>query len=358
MCSERHGPGPGRRGQLGASIVELMVGLVISLLVGLAATTTAITFMAQQRQGVGVGGIAVNSGTVMASLRDDVAAAGLGFFGDSAYLCQRLNLSVGGTAAIDGAVFSPLQVTRQGDTDVLDVMYASRVESGAAVRVTSASAGTDVLLASFLPVQDGQAVLLAPGPATAAPPPCLVRTVTAQVAATPEAPQRLDFAAAGAHNAVPFTLPSVFDDEARVTQLGELQWSRYRRVGDQLILERPLTGASAIVARDVVSFRVQYGVAAAAPGSTALESWVDPAGAFASLSAANLARVRALRIGLIVRSPLRQKPDAAGHCDATEEKPALFGGAAENLDNADWNCWRYRTTTVLVPLRNVVLGLR
>ena len=38
------------------SIIELMVGIVVSLLVGLAAVGSAISFTASQRQGIGTGG--------------------------------------------------------------------------------------------------------------------------------------------------------------------------------------------------------------------------------------------------------------------------------------------------------------
>lgn len=366
MSSDRLAPR--RAAQRGASIIEVMVGLVIALLVGLAATTSAVSFTAQQRQGIGVGGVAVNSTTVMTALRDDVAMAGLGFFGESAYLCPRLNLSVGANVLVDGTLFSPLQVTRQPNADVIDVVYGSRVESGAAVRVDGAPTPLEAMLGSFLPAQVGQAVLLTPRPAAGAgATPCLMRSVTAQVASTPGTPQRVDFGAAGLHNAGVFTTPSVFDDTGRVTDIGQLQWSRYRLDDQgQLVLERPLTGATAVVARDVVAFRVQYGVSAAAAGSTSLENWVDPTGAFASLDANNLRRVRAIRIALIVRSPQRQKPAADGSCDATPAMPQPFpgtpgggGAVAVAVDiGGEWKCWRYRTTTTIVPLRNVVMGLR
>jgi type IV pilus assembly protein PilW len=360
MCNEPMlNPRRARR-QRGASIVELMIGLVISLLVGLAATGAALSFMAQQRSGVGATGVAVNTNSIMSVLRDDVASAGLGFYGEGATLCANLQLSVAGARLMDGVAFSPLQVTRQTAADLLDVMYASSVESGATVRLHEASDGSAATLKSLLPVATGQTVLLTPAPGSSATGPCLVRTVTGVVAGTPEEPRpQLAFAATGQHNAVAFTTPASFNTEARVTQLGAVQWSRYRVSGGQLLLDRPLTGASAVLARDVIAFRVRYGIAAAAAGSTSIESWVDPEGGFASLSAANAARVRAMRIGLIVRSPQRQKPDVNGNCDSTpsDSPPTLFGRAPENLPT-DWTCWRYRTSELVVPLRNVAMGLR
>lgn len=341
----------------GLSIIEVMVGLVVALLVSLAAANMAISFTAQQRQGIGASGSAINAAGVMSSLRDDVSVAGLGFFGDTNFLCNKLNLSHGATLAFDGADFAPLNVTREAAGDRISIVWGSRAESGANVRLRNNSNGATATLNSLLPAAVGDAVLLAPGsPSNTVP--CLVRSVTAVTNSTATTPQLLAFANTGLHNAAAFTTNPGFDDSARVTLLGALNWVVYRVDGSTLILERPMEGTSAIIARELISFRLQYGVTSTAAGATALESWVDPTGVFASLNSTNISRVRALRIGMITRSPQPEKRDAAGNCVATQTKPALWGATPENLSNSDWGCYRYRTTTVIVPLRNVVMGLR
>jgi type IV pilus assembly protein PilW len=364
MCN-RPGWTPSAR-QRGVSIIELMVGIVVSLLVGLAATQSAIMFTATQRQSVGTGGIAVNTATVMSAIKDDLALAGLGFFGSSTYLCDRLNLSLDGVVRVDGASFSPLQVTRLATGDTIDAVYGTRVEAGANLLLDAVSTGLDATLRSYLPTALGQAVLLAPaapGPLAA---PCLVRTVSTNTASTATTPQQLAFSAAGAnkrYNGGAFANNPGFAKSDRIAVLGDLRWTRYRVNAGNLVVERPLDGTSATLVRNVIAFRVQYGVAPATlPGSplnTTLEQWVDPTGPFAAISGTTLPRIRAMRIGLIVRSPQIEKADAStGACAATDTKPTLFGLPAENLANADWNCYRYRSTTVVVPLRNVVMGLR
>lgn len=343
------------RRQRGLSIIELMVGLVVALIVGLAASSSAVMFTASQRQGIGVGGVAVNVNTALAALKNDAASAGLGFFGDSRFLCSRLNLSVGATTHLDGIAFAPVSVTRAGALDRIDVMQSSRVESGAHVLLALASTGVNASVKSFLPAVVGDAVLLSPENAAD---PCTVRTVTAVTASTVDTPQVIGFAAGGAHNDGVFTnVPTYSDSGGGVTLLGQLRWQRYRLSGSDLVLERPFDGTSAVLARNVMALRAQYGVSSAVLTSKTLENWVDATGAFAALDLNNIPRVRAIRVGVVVRSPQREKVNSAGVCEASLAKPLLFGATVEP-DVPDWACYRFRTAVVVIPLRNLVLGIK
>lgn len=350
-------PHPCLHRQRGLSLIELMVGIVVALLVGLAAVGGASVFTASQRQGIGVGSSNVNLGGMLAAIKSDVSSAGLGFFGDGRFLCNRLNLGLGNSRIIDGDNFTPVRITRtQAGSDRIDVVYATQVAAGTNVLLDTSSNGSAARLRSLLPVAVGQAVMLAP--ATPGDP-CVVRTVTANTPAAGEVRQLLAFAntPAGVHNQVAFSTNPTYSDRARVTLLGALRWSRYERSGTDLVLSQPLGGGSAVLLRNVIVFRAQYGVAANVAGSTTLENWQDATGGdFGTLTSAALPRVRALRIGIVTRSPQREKPDASGNCAASSAKPVLFGVTVEP-DVADWQCFRYRTAVAVVPLRNLVYGM-
>lgn len=346
---------PRRAAQRGISIVELMVGLVVALVVALAASGSAVVFTASQRQGIGVGGVSANVSTVLSALKNDAATAGLGFFGDSRFLCASLNLGQGATAHWDGAGFAPVRVTREGAADRVDVMQSSRVEAGAHVRLALPSDGSAASLDSYLPAAVGDAVLLSP---EVAGDPCVVRTVTATAAATDDTPQQLTFAGGGLHNDAVFAANPVYSSNGGgVTLLGQVRWQRYRLVGTDLLLERPLDQASAVIARNVIGFRAQYGVSAVGGLTATLEQWVDASGDFAALDINAINRVRAVRVGIVVRSPQREKANADGQCEAATAKPQLFGQEVEP-DVTDWQCWRYRSAVIVVPMRNLVLGMR
>lgn len=340
--------------QRGLSIIELMVGLVVALLVSIAASGSAMMFTALQRQGIGAGGTAINSTTALASVKNDAALAGLGFFGSGAFLCPQMNLSTGATVQFDGAAFVPVRLTEDpGNNDRVDLFYSSAVESGANVLLNAVSDGTTADLMSYLPAVANQAILIAP---KAVGDPCVMRTVTAVTPSTEFAAQRLAFDNTGLHNQAAFTAPLSYVEQSHVMLTGNLTWHRYRLNNWTLLMERPLLGDSVVLARNVIALRMQYGVSTAA-GQSTLDSWQDATGAFAVINAATLPRVRALRIGMVTRSPQREKENSAGNCEATTAMPTLFGEATV-ADVADWQCYRYRSTTVVVPLRNLVYGMK
>lgn len=357
MCADRvlpRRPARGRAGRRprGLSLVELMIGLVIGLLVSMAALSSLRVFGTGQRQAAVAGGGQLSTAAAIGAIRNEVAAAGLGFFDGRQPLCSQLNLSVGNSVVSDGTAFAPLSVTRVNGNDRLDVVYADDVAAGANLPLATASTGATAETLSTLPAAVGQAVLLAP----AATGLCTVRTVTAVVAGTVDTPQQLSFANTGSHNQAAFTaVPSYPANTGRITLLGTLRWQRYRIDNGNLVLEQPLLGTSAILVRNVIGLRVEYGVSAAA-GSPTLAAWRDPTDSgWSTLSAANIGQVRALRLGVVVRSPQREKADAGGSCLASESKPTLFGETVEP-DVSDWRCFRYRSSTLVVPLRNLVWG--
>lgn len=348
-----------RQPRRGLTLVELMVGMVVGLLVSLAAASSVRLFTASQRQSVGVGAGGINAMTAIAAMKNDVSNAGLGFFGQSTFMCPTLNLGVGANLISDGASFTPVQARRVGLNDVLEVVYGSDVSSGAAVKAISANA-LSATLESFLPASLDQSVLIAPDGVAG---PCTIRSVTGVTPATPVLKQVLALDAAGTYNQAAFTNVPAFPLNSRVALLGNLQWSRYAIVQDNnnnsnLVLTRVLDGRSAILLRNVMGFRVEYGTASAAGGGQMLESWQSTTDAgWAVIDNTNIGWVRALRAGVVVRSAQREKPNANGVCEASTAKPQLFGKVIEP-DVADWQCYRYRTAVFVAPLRNIVYGLK
>jgi type IV pilus assembly protein PilW len=62
---------------------------------------------------------------------------------------------------------------------------------------------------------------------------------------------------------------------------------------------------------------------------------------------------------VVARSPHREPPTVAGGpCDATPVAPDSYpGGPAIDLTaDPDWQCYRYKTLLLTIPLKNVIFG--
>jgi type IV pilus assembly protein PilW len=353
------------RRQRGLSIIEVMVGMVIALIISLAAAGSMRMFGAAQRQGMGVGGVTVNATTAIAAIKDEASSVGLGFFGtrdednNSLFSCHRMNLVYKDAVLYDAAAFSPVTITHSGSNDRVDLVYATSIDGGADVLLSGTADASSAKTMSRLPVATGQLVMLVPGTAGSSSEPCLVRQVTANAAATDDTPQTITFGGTADYNKGELTNTPAFSDETedRVVMLGSLRWSRYALDGTTLKRTEPLSGASATLLRNVLSFRVQYGVSS--DEDTNDLSWQDATDDWATLTGAKVNRIRALRIGLVTRSVQREKPDADGNCSASTAKPKdpLDDTTEVEPDIASpdsWQCYRYRSELVVVPLRNLV----
>jgi type IV pilus assembly protein PilW len=147
-----------------------------------------------------------------------------------------------------------------------------------------------------------------------------------------------------------------------------------------LLLADAAAGTQA-VASDIVTIKAQYGFDDA-PGSwpptganaPQVRQWSDTVidadhdGVVGD--GGDMQRMVAVRVAMVARSPLKEKPNpATNQCDitistATTSRPAnapsWVGGAidvSKNSDgsaNPDWQCYRYKTFEDTIPLRNLI----
>lgn len=346
-----------RAGQAGFSIIELMVAMVISLLVSLTALGAAQSFLASQRQSTSVGTAYANAVAATAAMKVEAAQAGLGIFVDGTLPCLAMNLSTNATVISDATLFLPVSVVSTAlDKTTVTVAYSTLLEGGTPgfLRNDSTSTGASIEMSNYLPVPDtstkSQAVVLAPPGAVDGT--CTIRSVTSVTAPAGGVNQVLNFANTGQHNKAAFTSSVDYPANSRVFLLGEMRISRFTLKDGALTMTRPLENQSAVLARDVIAFTAQYGITDGVTDS--LQSWEDPSGTWAALDAVKLQKIKALRLGVVVRTSQREKPDAAGNCSASTDQPMVFDKTMALT--GDWQCFKYRTVTIVVPLRNLMLG--
>lgn len=369
--------------QKGFTLVELMVSLVISLLVGLAALSSAQFFMSMQRQSTGVGSALANTATAFASIKFESAQAGLGFFNANKLACTTFNVSGGATAVYSNSTLLPVSLSVTNDLPTLSLFYSSELTGAASATLipdsTSGNA-TSTQIATYLPVTAGQEVLLV---SSVSGVPCTLKTVTGVTASTGSG-QTLAFSTSGNRNQYAFDTVNYLQGDA-VLLTGSLVSTSFTvnklNAGDEtyrLVMQHPFDGTSVVLAKNVVAIAMQYGVtdanmstisawryAKSYPLLTVPEDW-------SSLSGTQLQRVKAIKVAVLVRSEQKDKK-TAGACTTTTVMPTLQGMTLGSVPLAstglastdkvapaltgDWQCYRYAETSVVVPLRNLVLGM-
>jgi type IV pilus assembly protein PilW len=143
-----------------------------------------------------------------------------------------------------------------------------------------------------------------------------------------------------------------------------------------------LSGAAAAtpIADSVIELHALYGLDTTVPADGVVDTWMDPGTspftaaelmAGTETAAANLAQIKAVRIGLILRSPLLEKFDSKNP-QVTGPTLGLFGTLpcppatpgctgmsgftiTRSLNAAERN-YRYRTVELTIPLRNLMLN--
>lgn len=115
---------------------------------------------------------------------------------------------------------------------------------------------------------------------------------------------------------------------------------------------------------NVVNLQAQYGVANA--NSQEVSCWTSAAitntgcgistGNWSAPAAADVKRIKAVRVAVVVRSAIAEKPASGGTCDTTTSAPISWnGGPAIDLSEVpNWRCYRYKVYQTVIPIINVI----
>ena len=115
---------------------------------------------------------------------------------------------------------------------------------------------------------------------------------------------------------------------------------------------------------NVVNVQAQYGVANT--GSQEVSCWTSAAigntgcgisaGNWSAPAAADVKRIKAVRVAVVVRSAIAEKPSSGSTCDTTTSAPISWeGGPPIVLTHVpQWQCYRYKVFQTVIPIINVL----
>jgi len=349
-----------RTHQSGISLVELMVGILVGLLVVMAASGSLAFFEGQRKTSLS-GNAAMNSGVMGGyMMQRDLRNAGVGLMNATQLGCASLNLYYNNATRADGSAVAPVQITDGGAApDAVSVFFAESVLGSAPVKLIRGLTmpGENLRVNSTSGLQIGDVVLIT-SPASADP--CTV----AQISAITPMGAEVELArAAGASRpwnapdpAAAFSNAPLYPAGGAVVKAGNtLTWRRYSVINGALNATDLVTGTTIQVATNVVSLQVQYGVTDGI--SNEIRRWVDATDEWANPTPNLITRIRAVRFSVVARSDRKELlKDTAGECAVTTVAPSPWPDVAP-LDlsiDPDWRCYRYQVYASIAPLKNVV----
>lgn len=333
--------------QTGFSLVEIMVGLVVSLLVSLVIMQVFAVFEGQKRSSSGTADAQTNGHIALYNLQRDVQLAGyaLPIFSSSHSPLQCTDFTPSGTdispvSIIDGET---LAGTGTGASDTVIVRYGDAHSGGSPATISSVSSGT-VWLLNNAACQVGDTAIVSLGSACV-----FIENGVSSLTGT---------------TGVTLDTTATISSGAHLSCLGHWKTISYAINAAQQLTRSENSDAASPKVAEIVSVQAQYGISTTANDNT-VSLWVNATDAWAHPDIAQPNRIKALRVAIVARNGLPEKETVSFDCDTAQpNKPnglcawvGTTGSPAPPIDLShlpNWQHYRYRVFSTIIPLRNIV----
>lgn len=361
----------------GFSLVEIMVGMVISLFSTIIILQVFSTFEGQKRTSTSGSDAQSNGAFAIYTVERDVRMAGYGF-SDPAVLGCPINRSFNG-APLPPLSLAPVVVTNgvNGLSDSITVLSSSKGNWSLPAKITTdhppqsahffvnttlGMVAGDLLIA-YQPGLDCTLLQLT-----------LISNGTPKIHHQPTSPWNPP----GGQNIFPqpngygtgamlFNLGAIIDHTYSLDNQNNLIFSKNNSVTNMTTNQTLMP--------DIVNLQAQYGFDTRVGVQTdaRVDTWrdvmIDADGNGIVGNAGDIARIYAVRMAIVARSAQPEKVDANdGQCKITPNLPTWAYDAAANTSTnidvsktpvsgtaiADWRCYRYKTFETVIPLRNLI----
>lgn len=357
-----------RNRQHGLSLVELMVAVLIGL-VGILAMTQAYLMSEQFNRATTGEGSAQTGGLVaLYTMERDLRMAGYGIASSSALGCGTIdwyydpNYSASITAGspLPTLTLAPVVITSSGtNPHSITVMFSTSAERLMPTQITSFNAkSSEITVDGTYGFRTNDLVLLVNTTGT-------TRCTLAKITQVQSGPQKLQMnpGASAPYNPPAWgSFPGTYANGDLMLNLGNPAVRTYSVNNNKLRVNDALLQAAGSAALDIVDgivdLRAQYGMDNGGGGGTANDGIVDEYTTTTPTTAAQWQQVLSVRIGVLARIGVYEKPASGANCDATTTARTWSGGTYARLDVAtatsEDRCYRYRSFESVIPLRNMI----
>jgi type IV pilus assembly protein PilW len=372
------------RRQQGFSLIELLIGMAMGMIV-VVAIMQAFAVAEGYKRTTTTGMDAQTNGLMaLRTLESEVRMAGYGVTSNGS-LCPSINSinPTSGAIASPPLSFAPVKIVDGGTgSDSIEVLYSGSYGGASPIRITTAmptpsnamfvSGTTGVNVCDFilLASKDGsKACTLQQATNTFGSPNPKILTSSGQS----------NYNTPGGFSGALYP-PGGYSTSDIVINMGSYinrRYSVYKNGStDEYYLRRSKVNfeddgcqtadpnPDLDVVAHVVNLQAQYGVAP--PGSQTVTCWTSAAvtdtgcnissGNWSAPTSTDVKRIKAVRIALVTRGALSEKPSSGTSCDTTTTAPTSWnGGPTINLSSiSNWQCYRYKVHQTIIPMINVI----
>lgn len=359
----------------GFSLVEIMIGMVISLISMVIILQVFASFEGQKRTTTSGSDAQTNGAIATYTIERDVMMAGYGLSVPGALGCP-INSSFNG-AARPTMTLAPVTITKGagGLPDTITLLSSDTGSWSIPARIIQdhPATATNFFLDTTLGMTTGD-ILIAYEPGL----PCTLLQITGipngniQIHHQNTSP----WDPPGGQNIFP---PGGYTTQGMLLNLGRMT-NRTYSIDPQYNLTlsdynaASNTTSTLPIMSDIVNLQAEYGFDNRVGTLTDAEvgDWKgvmeDADGDGVTGDSDDIRRIYAIRLAIAARSSLKEKPDpTTGLCNITTLAPTWGAGVNQirNIDvsrnpdgtaNPDWQCYRYKIFETVIPLRNMIWG--
>lgn len=374
-----------KRHSSGFSLIEIMVGLGIGLAATFVILQVFTLFEGQKRTSTSGADAQTNGGTALFTIERDARMAGYGF-NLLAVLGCKVRSSYDGIEqqpplSLVPTSLAPVTITQglNGLPDSVNILYSSKENWSIPARITQPhpATATNFFLNTTLGIAVNDLLI-----AYEAGKDCTLLQVTG----IPNGNTQIHHQSTslwnppGGQNIFPPAPPSPpnakdgYGEGATLFNLGALVSHTYSlNAQSDLLLSDFISATNTsnvqALTPNIVNLQAQYGFdKRALPSDAQVTEWndamIDADGSGVVGDSGDIGRIYAVKLAVVARSALLEKPKSDGTCDTTTtttvNKPIWSNGdidVSKNPDgtaNANWSCYRYKVFETIIPLRNLI----
>lgn len=357
-----------RNRQYGLSLVELMVAVLIGL-VGILAMTQAYIMSDQfNRSTTGEGSAQTGGLVALYTMERDFRMAGYGIANSTALGCGAIDwyydpnysATITTGSPLPTLTLAPVVITSSGtNPHSITVMFSTSAERLMPTQITTFNAkSSEITVDGVSGFRTNDLILLVNTTGT-------TRCTLAKITQVQSGPQKLQMnpGVSAPYNPPAWgSFPGTYAGGDLILNLGNPAVRTYSISNNKLRVNDALLQAAGSTALDIVDgivdLRAQYGLDNGASGGTANDGIVDEYTTTTPTTSAQWQQLLSIRVGVLARIGVYEKPSSGANCDATTTARTWSGGTYSRLNVAtatsEDRCYRYRSFESVIPLRNMI----